>query len=140
MDRNHVKSDNDIGTLSFCRSDVDGHVTRPWLERDEVFAVGNQLEGRYLLQSRLGEGGMGSVFLARDERLDRNVAIKVLLLTRDVREAEKELETEARLGANLQHPNIASVFDFGFHRNHSFTVFEYVDGESLRALLERRGC
>ncbi len=140
MDRNHVKSDNDIGTLSFCRSDADGHVTRPWLERDEVFAVGNQLEGRYLLQSRLGEGGMGSVFLARDERLDRNVAIKVLLLTRDVREAEKELETEARLGANLQHPNIAAVFDFGFHRNHSFTVFEYVDGESLRALLERRGC
>lgn len=132
-------SDSDIGTLSFCRSDADGHVTRQLPPRDEVFAVGNQLEGRYQLRSQLGKGGMGSVFLARDERLDRHVAVKVMLLTRDVAEAEMELETEARLGASLQHPNIAAVFDFGFHRNHSFTVFEYVDGETLRTLLERRG-
>lgn len=138
MNRDAVE---DIDTLTFCRSNASGEVTTgfdPPVGDDKVFAIGNRLEDRYLLTSQLGSGGLGRVFLASDERLDREVAIKVLFHDRDIAEASQDLETEARLGASLQHPNIAGVFDFGFYHNQSFTVFEYVAGETLREVLNRR--
>jgi len=134
-------NNDDIDTLSYCRSNSVGKVapdSEHSFEDDEVFAIGNRLEERYLLSSKLGRGGLGKVFLASDERLDREVAIKVLFHDRDIAEARKDLETEARLGASLQHPNIEAVYDFGFYRNQSFTVFEYVDGKTLRKVLEER--
>jgi serine/threonine-protein kinase len=88
---------------------------------------------------------MGIVFLGHDEVLDRPVAIKAMLpprwpRTRDEQEAMEYLfAEEAKLGANLsQHAHIATVFDYGFHEGLPYTVFEYVEGESVRQLLERR--
>ncbi len=132
---------NESETLYYCRSTADGEIaavatTPP--QADDLFAIGNRLEDRYLLKSQLGQGGLGRVYLASDERLERDVAIKVLLHNRNVAESKRDLEIEARLGASLQHPNIAAVYDFGFYRNRSFTVFEHVDGETLRQVLRRR--
>lgn len=131
----------EVDTLSYCRSSAAGRVApepEHSIEDNGIFSLGNRLEERYLLKSKLGSGGFGQVFLASDERLDRAVAIKVLYHDRDLAGASQDLETEARIGASLQHPNIAAVYDFGFYRNQSFTVFEYVDGETLRSVLDQR--
>jgi serine/threonine protein kinase len=111
------------------------------------FSPGTVLQDRYRLIHELGRGGMGVVFLGRDQRLDRQVALKVILTsgqpsdtsaTMDSR-ARSSFAEEARLGASLTHPAIATVFDYGFHNDNPFTVFEYIEGEMLRALVERRG-
>jgi tetratricopeptide (TPR) repeat protein len=111
-----------------------------------AFAPGAVLQERYVLERELGRGGMGQVYLALDKRLDRLVAIKVI--RQDVAgggsdgpdDGSKALfAEEAKLGANLTHPGIATVFDFGFHEDQPFTVFEYIPGETLRELLHRRG-
>jgi eukaryotic-like serine/threonine-protein kinase len=113
----------------------------------EDFASGTLLQDRYRLNKELGRGGMGVVYLGRDQRLDRSVAVKVILsqglsastsATMDS-QAKSSFADEARLGASLTHPAIATVFDFGFQNDNPFTVFEYIEGETLRELIERRG-
>ena len=114
----------------------------------EDFASGTLLQDRYRLIKELGRGGMGVVYLGRDQRLDRSVAVKVILsqglsahgasATMDS-QAKTSFADEARLGASLTHPAIATVFDFGFQNDNPFTVFEYIEGETLRELIERRG-
>lgn len=113
---------------------------------DEAFAPGTALQDRYLIERELGRGGMGQVYRATDRRLSRQVAIKVSLLGEqqpaapelaDV--AAEAFEREARLGANLSHPAIASIHDYGFHQGFPFAVFEYLSGESLRERLSRVG-
>jgi serine/threonine protein kinase len=111
------------------------------------FATGTMLQERYRLLRELGRGGMGIVYLGRDERLARSVAVKVILSdctgssTSDSMDSRvrSSFAEEARLGASLTHPAIATVFDFGFHHDSPFTVFEFIEGETLRELLERRG-
>ncbi|QDU99070.1 protein kinase domain-containing protein [Lignipirellula cremea] len=105
------------------------------------FSPGTQVQGRYQIQHELGRGGMGCVYLAKDMRLDRLVAIKVVAGSEQAHNPflEDALAHEARLGAGLNHPAIAAVYDFGFHEERAFTVFEYVDGPGLRDLLEQRG-
>ncbi len=103
------------------------------------FEVGLTVADRYFLQKKLGSGSMGRVFLAKDLRLDRPVAIKVVShRLRDLVRLEAELQREAKLGANLNHRGIAAVYDFGVHENKSYTVFEYVEGETLRELIRHR--
>ena len=88
------------------------------------FASGTMLQDRYRLISELGRGGMGIVYLGRDERLDRSVAVKVILSDGSGSSVTSSVDSrmrssfaeEARLGASLTHPAIATVFDFGFHR------------------------
>ncbi len=131
-------------TLKFCRSTDDGSIAPPAKDdREEQlrasFAVGSVVADRYTLIRQLGDGSMGRVFLAKDLRLDRWVAMKVVLHERSVRHLEAMLQREARLGASLNHKGIAAVYDFGVHENKSFTVFEFIEGETLRALLRRRG-
>jgi hypothetical protein len=105
---------------------------------------GIELQDRYRLGAELGRGGMGIVFLGHDKRLDRPVAIKVILPSEHVQtktkraRLEKMFAEESRLGANLMHHGIATVFDYAFQGPLPYTVFEYVPGESLRALLNRR--
>jgi serine/threonine-protein kinase len=107
---------------------------------------GMLLNDRYLLEQELGRGGMGVVFLGVDNRLERQVAIKTVLpgiyerVASDAAWTVKEMfESEARLGAKLLHPAIATVFDYGFHQEHAYIVFEYVPGETLREVIARRG-
>ncbi len=101
-----------------------------------------------MLEKELGRGGMGLVFLGRDARLDRPVAIKAILPGDNDRYAqgpatEKQSQDrflqEAKIGANLTHPAIATVHDFGFHGDTPFAVFEYVAGPMLYHVLKRRG-
>jgi serine/threonine-protein kinase len=85
--------------------------------------------GRYELHRRLGRGGMAEVYLARDQLLDRPVAVKVLFpaLATDAGFVER-FRREAQAAANLQHPNIVSVFDWGEANGTYFIVMEYVEG------------
>jgi serine/threonine protein kinase len=94
--------------------------------------------GPYQIQARLGVGGMGEVYRARDSRLGRDVAIKVLrheLAETPIRRAR--FEVEARAVAALNHPHIVSIFDFGEVNGNPYAVSELIEGQSLRALLRR---
>ena len=89
--------------------------------------------GPYEIQSPLGAGGMGEVYRARDTRLDREVAIKVLPadFARDP-ERLRRFQQEAQAAAALNHPNILAVHDFGEHEGSPYMVTELLEGETLR--------
>lgn len=94
--------------------------------------------GRFEIAGRLGRGGMGEVYRARDRRLGRDMAIKVISRQSadDARTAAR-FEREARAASALAHPGIVTVFDVGEHDGHPYIVMELVKGESLRAWLDR---
>jgi eukaryotic-like serine/threonine-protein kinase len=96
--------------------------------------------GRYELQRRLARGGMADVFLARDRMLDRPVAIKVLFpdLASDPSFVER-FRREAQAAANLNHPNIVGIYDWGQQDDTYFIVMEYVDGRSLADVIRTEG-
>lgn len=98
------------------------------------------LNNRYQLQQPLGTGGMAVVYRARDLTLDRIVAIKVLRenLSNDVTFRQR-FHQEAKAAANLTHPNIVTVHDFGLDNGKLFIVMEYVPGTDLKNLLKQRG-
>jgi len=97
---------------------------------------GDTLLGRYRVLRRLGAGGMATVFLAEDERLRRQVAVK--RLHADSAEAvARRFEREARVGASLNHPNIVAVYDTDTDAEGVVIVMEYVEGETLAAALRR---
>ena len=95
-------------------------------------APGSRL-GPYEILTLLGAGGMGEVYRARDPRLDRVVAIKVLpaAVSTDP-DRLKRFEQEARAASALNHPNILAIFDFGTHGSEPYVVSELLDGETLR--------
>jgi serine/threonine-protein kinase len=95
------------------------------------------LAGRYRIERELGRGGMATVYLARDERHHRNVALKVLLPELGAVLGVERFLAEIRVTANLQHPHLLPLFDSGEADGQLFYVMPYVDGESLRARLER---
>ena len=98
------------------------------------------LSGRYRLESKLGSGGMSTVYLAKDEVLDRPVAVK--LLHREISEEADQLERfrrEARTAARLSHPNLVSVIDAGEDGGRPYIVFEYVEGDTLKRRIQHRG-
>jgi serine/threonine-protein kinase len=102
--------------------------------------VGEVLADRYELEELVGAGGMSSVFRAHDRLLDRKVALKILheQYSGDGEYVER-FRREARSVAALSHPNIVTVIDRGEHEGRQFIVFEYVDGENLKRVIERRG-
>jgi serine/threonine protein kinase len=109
-----------------------------------VTGEGELIAGRYRLMSRLGSGAMGVVWQARDERLHRSVAIKQLLLPRElskteVEEANRRAMREARITARLHHPHAIAVYDVVDHHNQSFLIMEYVPSTSLATALSRQG-
>src|SRR5512146_645198 len=94
--------------------------------------------GNYELRRQLGEGGMAQVYLARDVRLGREVAVKVL----DQRLAERpgfreRFQREARVAAALDHPHIVPLYDFGESGYESYLVMPYISGGSLQDVLKR---
>jgi eukaryotic-like serine/threonine-protein kinase len=102
--------------------------------------IGTVLSGRYRLEAKLGSGGMSTVYLARDETLDRPVAVKVM--HREMSEQEDQLlrfRQEARAVAKLTHPNVVSVIDAGEDGGYPYIVFEYVKGETLKQRISRVG-
>jgi protein kinase-like protein len=110
------------------------------------FAPGRVLQGRYVLERELGRGGMGQVHLAHDLRMERSVAIKVVIPPKNGAlsdpfedQIQNDLAEEARRGANLRHPAITLVYDHARDDHFPYTVFEFIDGPSLRDQLRRWG-
>ena len=94
--------------------------------------------GPYEIVSPLGAGGMGEVYRARDTRLDRTVAIKVLPdHLADTPDAKQRFEREARAVSALNHPNICALYDVGSQDGTEYLVMEYIEGETLAARIER---
>lgn len=102
--------------------------------------VDRLLDGRYAIEARLARGGMASVYLATDIRLERRVAVKVMhaALAEDP-EFVARFNREARAAARLSHPAVVSVYDQGTDDGHVFLVMEYVAGSTLREVLRDRG-
>jgi serine/threonine-protein kinase len=98
------------------------------------------LNGRYELHRRIARGGMAEVVLARDQLLDRPVAVKILFpeFATDAAFVER-FRREAQAAAGLNHPNIVGVYDWGREANTYFIVMEYVDGRSLADVLRAEG-
>ena len=98
------------------------------------------LNGRYELQRRVGRGGMAEVYLARDRLLDRLVAIKILFpeFATDPSFVAR-FRREAQNAANLNHPSIVGVYDWGKERGTYYIVMEYVDGKSISDILRTDG-
>ena len=94
----------------------------------------------YRITDKLGEGGMGVVYRAHDERLDRNVAVKVLheAVAQDVDRLAR-FEREAKAVAKLDHPNILAIHDFGTDQGVTYAVTELLDGQNLRQSIPASG-
>ncbi|HKY04068.1 MAG TPA: serine/threonine-protein kinase, partial [Blastocatellia bacterium] len=96
--------------------------------------------GYYRIISPIAEGGMGKVYLAEDSRLGRKVALKFLRATYTADEGRvRRFEQEARAASALNHPNILTIYDFGQIEDRRFLVTEFVEGETLRSLIDRGG-
>jgi serine/threonine-protein kinase len=102
--------------------------------------TGRMLDGRYHVRARIAHGGMATVYLATDTRLDREVALKVMHadLVRDADFVGRFIG-EAKSVAKLSHPNIVGVYDQGADGQYLYLVMEYVPGRTLRELLRERG-
>lgn len=106
----------------------------------ELAALRVALSGQYAIERELGRGGMGIVVLARDERLDRQVALKVLPPSlAEVAETRERFLREARMAAQLSHPNIVPVYRADEIGGFAFFAMGYVDGETLGDRIRSRG-
>jgi predicted Ser/Thr protein kinase len=96
--------------------------------------------GDFVIEKVLGEGGMGIVYLARDERLDRQVALKVIVpqLAHDP-EFRERFEFEARSAAAIDHPNVIPIYSAGASEDRLFIAMRYLEGTDLRTLLREQG-
>jgi serine/threonine-protein kinase len=102
--------------------------------------TGTVLSGRYRLENKLGSGGMSTVYLAKDETLERWVAVKVL--HREISDQPDQIERfrrEARAVAQVTHPNVVAVIDAGEDAGRPYIVFEYVEGETLKHRIDAQG-
>ena len=94
--------------------------------------------GRYQIARALAHGGMGSLYLARDPAIDRLVAIKLLREGFEDESLRERFAREVRATGKLHHPNIVTVFDTGEHDNRPFIAMEYIAGETLASVIQRR--
>ena len=125
-----------LTTDRFCPRD--GSPLRPKTGGDPL--IGRVIADRYLMLARLGEGGMGRVYLAEHVKMNRQCAIKVMnpSLVNDT-ESSARFAREASNAARILHPNVAAVFDYGEADKVVYLVMEFVDGEPLSAILAREG-
>ena len=112
-------------------------------EEGPELGIGSLLDGKYRLIRELGEGGMGTVFVARNEALDVEVAVKLIRAGLEGAEGQDlaaRLLQEARAAARLGHPAIMRVFDLGMSaQGHPYIVMELLEGEDLSTVIDRRG-
>ncbi|HRI10978.1 MAG TPA: protein kinase, partial [Nannocystaceae bacterium] len=103
-----------------------------------VIDLGSDRVGRYAVLSKLGQGGMGAVYTAYDEELDRRVALKLVREPSGVDTlGHARMQREAQAMARLSHPNVVQIYDVGSHEGQIFIAMEFVRGSTLRAWQER---
>lgn len=101
--------------------------------------IGKTLANRYLIEEKIGEGGMAVVYKARDNFLNRWVTVKVLRDQFAMDESfVRRFRREAQAAASLSHPNVVSIFDVGEEDNTYYIVMEFIDGQSLKELITRK--
>jgi serine/threonine protein kinase len=136
---------HEVTTLISAHERAGGFIAMPAMELEaraiatsNIPAPGATTIGHYELLSLLGQGGMGEVYLARDTRLKRNVALKLLpaAYTLDA-DRVRRFEQEALAASALNHPNILTVYEIGRSEDVYFIATEFVDGETLRRRIER---
>jgi serine/threonine protein kinase/Tfp pilus assembly protein PilF len=127
--KSHEKSRDFLESSAFA-------VAPELLTDDRASASGGELIGHYRIESLIGIGGMGEVYLARDERLGRKAALKLLpeRLTTDETQLNR-FKNEARSASALNHPNILTVYEIGAEGNRQFIATEFIEGMTLRASL-----
>lgn len=97
-------------------------------------------ERRYNIIKEIGRGGMGVVYLAKDDKLDREVALKIL--PSSIKNSNRIIQTflrEAKSAASLNHPGIVTVFDTGIQEGDYYIAMEYIDGKTLKRILKKKG-
>src|SRR5918998_29918 len=102
-----------------------------------MIAAGTVLQNRYLVESQIGQGGMGAVYVATDQRFGSTVALKETLFEDPA--MRRAFEREARLLNRLRHPALPRVSDHFNEGEGQFLVMEYIPGEDLSEMLRRRG-
>jgi serine/threonine protein kinase/formylglycine-generating enzyme required for sulfatase activity len=108
------------------------------LAKTQTFNEKGKQIGRYRLMSKIGQGGAGTVYKARDTKLDRVVALKLLSLAGFNEKSMQRFSREARCNAKLRHPNIVVLYDFEQIGNDHYLVMDYVDGQSLEKLMGKK--
>jgi serine/threonine protein kinase/Tfp pilus assembly protein PilF len=109
------------------------------VKRHSGMAAGQKI-GQYKIIDSIGAGGMGEVYLARDKKLDRNVAIKILNAEFSQDEANlQRFVSEAKAASALNHPNILTIYEFGEAEDARFIVSEYIEGKTLREIIRALG-
>ncbi len=123
------------------RQAVHSKLLTPWQAQNLLLGrTSGYKVDRYLLLEMIGQGGMGRVYLARDTRLSRRVALKILSPERMSNpRAIAQFEREARVGAQLQHENLVRIYDFGESRGRYFLVMEYIEGQTIGNLISEQG-
>ena len=106
-------------------------------DSDPVERLRASLADRYEILDQVGQGGMATVYLARDIKHERNVALKVLRPELSASLGAERFLREIRVAANLQHPNILALYDSGDADGALYFVMPFVEGESLRDRLDR---
>jgi serine/threonine protein kinase len=123
-----------------CQNVLDLLLTRPGDEKTRLPQAGPATLGEYELLEQIGMGGMGSVFKARHRRMERTVALKVMLAQQVADEnAIRRFHQEVRAAARLEHPNIVAAYDAGEAGGKHFLVMQYVAGRDLSAICRERG-
>ena len=103
----------------------------------DAFEVGATVAGRYLLEEKIGQGGMASVWRALDQELEEQVALKVFGLEHQSEMLVARFKQELKLSRQLQHPNIIRLYDLGLHQGHRYLSMELLRGHSLKQRMEK---
>lgn len=118
----------------------DGHITKYQAEKFKAGKASDIYFGDYVVIDKLGQGGMGTVLLAKHRRMDRKVAIKVLPVTvLESKDAVARFFQEVKVAAQLTHPSIVHAYDAGEHHGFHYLVMEYVEGHDLAEVLQTLG-
>ena len=118
----------------------DGHITTYQADKFKAGKASEIYFGDYVVIDKLGQGGMGTVLLAKHRRMDRKVAIKVLPVTvLESKDAVARFFQEVKVAAQLTHPSIVHAYDAGEHHGFHYLVMEYVEGHDLAEVLQQLG-
>src|SRR3954464_11784471 len=127
----HERAENFIELPAF-------EVAPELVTNDKAGALIGNLIGHYRIESLIGVGGMGEVYLARDERLGRKAALKLLPNSLTIDDAQlSRFKNEARSASALNHPNILTVYEIGAEADRQFIAMEFIEGVTLRARITR---